>query len=255
MLMVHGVEAFSDNYIWVIHDKKHAYVVDPGQSLPVEQFLSANQLSLEGILITHWHPDHIGGVDALCQNRNIPVFGPKSAHIPQITNIVSDGQSINLAPWGLTLHIIEVPGHTLDHIAFNESEKHWLFCGDTLFASGCGRMFEGQPKQFLQSLNKLRALNDATQVFCAHEYTLANIAFAKAVEPKNIALEQRLQQCRQLRQQKLPTVPSTIGLEKQCNPFLRTSEPDVISQALNQGACSDQSVDVFATLREWKDNF
>lgn len=255
MLVVHGVNAFSDNYIWVIHDKQIAYVVDPGESQGVEAFLKEHKLTLQGILITHWHPDHTGGIDALCKKRDIPVIGPKSEHIPQITQTVVDGQAITLPELALTLDVLGVPGHTLDHIAFHAPKEHWLFCGDTLFASGCGKMFEGEPAQFLRSLNKLKALPDDTQVYCAHEYTLANLAFAKAVEPKSIELEKRLQQCQELRQKGLPTLPTSISLEKLCNPFLRTDQPDVISQALNQGACSDQGSDVFATLREWKDNF
>jgi hydroxyacylglutathione hydrolase len=253
MLKISAISAFSDNYIWAIIAEDQCFVVDPGDAKPVFTFLEEHQLTLAGILITHWHGDHTGGIDELVKHFQVDVFGPASNNIPQITHTLADGNSLEVL--GRSFDVFTVPGHTLDHIAYYNKEESLLFCGDTLFAAGCGRIFEGTPDMLHQSLKKLAALPKETAVYCTHEYTLANLAFACAVEPSNAQLALRLDECTALRKENKNTLPSSIALELSTNPFLRVTEPEVIEQALNQGASSDKPVDVFACLREWKNNF
>jgi hydroxyacylglutathione hydrolase len=249
--------AFSDNYIWVLHDGQRALVVDPGESDGVLAWLAEHRLTLETILITHHHADHTGGVAALREATGARVIGPASEPMPE--PLLRVGATDTVSALGLDWTVIEVPGHTAGHIAYfcpDVDGKPLLFCGDTLFSAGCGRLFEGTPAQMLDSLTRLAQLPGATRVCCTHEYTLSNLRFALAVEPGNAELAQHAVHCTQLRSGNLPTLPSSITLEKQINPFLRTHVPAVADAAGAHapGAVSD-AVSVLATLREWKNNF
>ncbi len=253
---VSGVPAFNDNYIWVLHDGRHAAVVDPGEGFPVQRFLKENGLALAAILITHHHGDHVGGVEELlqAQSRPVPVYGPRSEAIAGVTRPVGEPATVALPELDATFRILDVPGHTAGHIAYFGHGA--LFCGDTLFACGCGRLFEGTPDQMAASLDKLAALPENTAVYCAHEYTLSNIAFAKAVEPDNLQLRERAADAAETRRRGLPTVPSTIGLELRTNPFLRCREPSVVRAVVSQtGTQPTDRVAVFAALRQWKNTF
>ncbi len=257
MLQIIAVPAFNDNYLWLFHlpGSQQAYVVDPGDAQPVEAALTRHDLQLAGILVTHHHLDHTGGIAHLLAERDIPVYGPLSDKIPAITHPLHEGQRLSLDS-GLDFDILEVPGHTLDHIAYFSAAHQTLFCGDTLFAGGCGRMFEGQPRQMQASLSKLAQLPVDTRVYCAHEYTQANLEFAVAVEPDNAQLQQRVQRVKGLRSEHKATVPSTIQQELQTNPFLRVAEQSVIEAAKNHNhSGSLEPWEVFAVLRRWKDNF
>lgn len=258
-LNVIPVPAFHDNYIWLFHfdNDANAYVVDPGDANVVEAALTQNELQLSGILITHHHPDHTGGIDQLLSKHSVPVYGPAGGSVPQVTVPMKD-QTFKLDN-GLIFSTMTVPGHTLDHIAyFSEpaGEDPLLFCGDTLFAGGCGRLFEGSPQQMHHSLSRLTQLPSNTRVYCAHEYTLSNLAFAKAVEPKNTQLLERIQTEKARRQQNIPTIPTTIGLELSTNPFVRSDQDAVIraAEAHCQHALAEEH-EVLATVRQWKDSF
>lgn len=255
-LNVLTVPAFHDNYLWLIHNGKHAVAVDPGDAAPILAALQQHGLSLTAILLTHHHADHIGGVPALLQHFKTPVYGPRHDNIDCIGKPLDEGDIVHIGELPLSLKVIEVPGHTKGHIAYYTSGQGWLFCGDTLFAGGCGRLFEGTPQQMTASLAKLAALPDDTQVFCAHEYTLANLKFALEVEPENPALLSRIESERQKRQYDIPTVPSTIGLEKATNPFLRYRETAIVRYLQATGRLeSDDPVMAFAALREWKNTY
>lgn len=253
-LSVLTVPAFSDNYLWLIHDGIHAAAVDPGDAAPIQAALERHNLKLAAILLTHHHPDHVGGVGDLLKGRAIPVFGPSKEAITGITIPLAEGAEATVPELGLSLKVLDVPGHTAGHIAYHASAQHWLFCGDTLFAGGCGRLFEGTPAQMLDSLGKLAALADETQVFCAHEYTLSNLRFANEVEPGNAALQARIVTEQARRGQGVPTVPSSIGVEKATNPFLRSAEAEVRQRLVEAGKLAAQAdqVAAFAALREWK---
>lgn len=256
MLNVLTVPAFNDNYLWIIHDGVHAAVVDPGDAAPIIEGLAQHKLSLVAILLTHHHGDHVGGVAKLLQEREVPVFAPRNDPISNVTHPLGEGDIVNIPELDLTLSVLDVPGHTLGHIAYVAQKQGWLFCGDTLFAGGCGRIFEGTPKQMLASLEKLAALPDDTLVYCAHEYTVSNLRFALAAEPGNAALSARLQAELAKREQDISTVPSTIGLEKSTNPFLRARKSAIAQQLINEGRATDNDpVTVFTALREWKNNF
>ncbi|MCK9506048.1 MAG: hydroxyacylglutathione hydrolase [Porticoccaceae bacterium] len=258
-LDIKPIKAFSDNYLWLGSDSRSnkAFVVDPGDAAPVQAFLDKHALSLSAILITHHHPDHTGGVDALKSRYQCPVYGPDSPNIPQVDNKLREGDRFSL--WGHSVDVIEVPGHTLDHIAyFIELAPHCpaLFCGDTLFAGGCGRLFEGTPQQMLNSLNKIAQLPENTLIYCAHEYTLANLNFAIAVEPHNIQLANRIKDAKSLREQNLPTVPSRLAEELATNPFMRSGCASVREVAATRLARTPQDdAEIFAAIRQWKDNF
>jgi hydroxyacylglutathione hydrolase len=255
-LNVLTVPAFNDNYLWLIHDGQHAAVVDPGDAAPILAALKANQLTLTAILTTHHHADHVGGVARLLQSFDVPVYGPARDRIANVTVPLKENDVVTLDDLGLSLRVIDVPGHTLGHIAYYAEEPGWLFCGDTLFAGGCGRLFEGTPAQMLSSLDKLAALPEATKVYCAHEYTVSNLRFAQAAEPDNSAIVQRLQEEQAKREQQIPTVPSSIGLEKKTNPFLRAREQSLVRNLLLQNKLQgSDTVTAFAALREWKNNF
>lgn len=251
-----ALPAFADNYIWMLHDGARAVVVDPGDAAPVHEALDRLHLDLVGILVTHHHGDHIGGVSSLRPRLQGPVYGPAREDIPAPFTPLTEGDTVQLL--GLSFTVLDVPGHTAGHIAYvqrDTSTRPLLFCGDTLFSAGCGRLFEGTPAQMHDSLSKLAALPADTRVCCTHEYTLSNLRFAAAVEPANTARAAYQARCEDLRRQGQPTLPSSIALECQINPFLRCTEPAVAAAARAQGAPDDTAVAVLAALREWKNRF
>ena len=258
-LAVLTVPAFKDNYLWLIHDGVHAAVVDPGDGEPILEALRANGLTLTAILLTHHHADHTGGVPLLLEQGAVPVFGPRNDGIEAVTHPLGEGDRVQVPGLDLRFSVVDVPGHTLGHIAYvrEDDEVHWLFCGDTLFGAGCGRLFEGTPAQMAASLGKLAALPDDTLVYCAHEYTLSNLRFAEAVEPDNRALQMRVAADSQARGTHLPTVPSTIAIEKATNPFLRYREAAIVGSLVAAGRLGRDAgpVEAFAALREWKNVF
>jgi hydroxyacylglutathione hydrolase len=248
------LRAFSDNYIWTIRDAGHAAVVDPGDARPVLDYLRQEKLQLVAILNTHHHADHVGGNAVLLAHRAVPVFGPHDPRITEVTHRLRDGERMTLPHFGLEFEVLEIPGHTRTHIAFHGAGM--LFCGDTLFAAGCGRLFEGTPAQMHASLGKLLALPDATRVYCGHEYTLANIRFARAAEPGNRALAELEDKVRGLRERDLPSLPSTIAQEKATNPFVRCTEAEVVANASRHaGQPLGDPVSVLGAIREWKNQF
>jgi hydroxyacylglutathione hydrolase len=279
-----AIPAFADNLIWMLHDGRQAIVVDPGAAAPVADALRERGLRLAAILVTHHHADHIGGLRELSgllggpaagaapgRSQESPrplggtapypatggcIFGPAHERMPIEVIKVSEGTRFDLL--GLDVRVLDVPGHTAGHVAYVVTEAGkapWLFCGDTLFSAGCGRLFEGTPVQMNESLGKLAALPGETRVCCAHEYTLANLRFARTVEPHNAALAAYEARCQALRAEGTWTLPSTIATEREVNPFLRAREPEVAASALAHGAASTAAPDVFATLREWKNTF
>jgi hydroxyacylglutathione hydrolase len=256
-LNVRSVRAFSDNYIWLIESpasSTQVVAVDPGEAAPVQAALQAQGLSLAAILLTHHHPDHIGGVPELLRDWPVPVIGPEDPRIDTRTQTVHEGQRCELPGLGLSFEILEVPGHTLSHIAFYGHGA--LFCGDTLFSAGCGRMFEGTPPQMNASLNRLRDLAPSTRMFCGHEYTTANLKFAHAVEPANPAVAAYRIEVERVRAAGLPSLPSNMALEIQVNPFLRCDEPAVRAAAEGHaGRSLSAPAEVFGVLRAWKDQF
>jgi hydroxyacylglutathione hydrolase len=255
-LSVLAIPAFADNYLWLIHDGVHAVAIDPGDAAPVMAALQARKLSLVAILLTHHHADHVGGVPGLLERFPVPVFGPRGEPIDPVTIKLAEGDLAEIPELQLKMAVLDVPGHTRGHIAYVAPEQGWLFCGDTLFAGGCGRLFEGTPAQMAQSLAKLAALPDAMQVFCAHEYTLSNLRFAEAVEPANAALVERIAVEKAKRERGEPTIPSTIAAEKATNPFLRYREPAILDKLISTGKlASKEPIAAFAALREWKNSY
>ncbi len=258
-LSVLTVPAFKDNYLWIIHNGANAAVVDPGDAEPILHALQAHGLTLTAILLTHHHADHIGGVPRLLEHAGVPVFGPRNDGIDAVTHPLGEGERVAVPGLDLAFSVLDVPGHTLGHIAYVRETPgaHWLFCGDTLFGAGCGRLFEGTPAQMAASLAKLAALPDDTLVYCAHEYTLSNLRFAEAVEPGNVALKMRVANDSRMRGTNLPTVPSNIAIEKATNPFLRATEPGIVETLVDAGrlAPGADAVAAFAALREWKNVF
>jgi hydroxyacylglutathione hydrolase len=253
-LIVHTIPAFTDNYIWLFHqpNNNRAYVVDPGDASPVIEALNRLGLSLAGIIVTHHHPDHVGGIHQLLDKYPVPVYGPGG--ITQVTHLMNDGDALHLAE--IEFRVLAVPGHTLDHLAYFAASEPLVFCGDTLFAGGCGRLFEGTPEQMRYSLSRLAALPSETLIYCTHEYTQANLQFALAVEPGNKALLQRVIQVDLQRQQHQATIPSILAEELSSNPFLRSDKPCVIKAAEQySGEITVSEDQVFTIIRRWKDHF
>tara|TARA_R110001592_G_scaffold18703_1_gene77263 strand:+ start:10364 stop:11143 length:780 start_codon:yes stop_codon:yes gene_type:complete len=259
MLEFIALPAFQDNYIWLILDSKRqeAAVVDPGDALPVITWLGRHpEYQLRHILVTHHHRDHTGGLATLKAATDCRIWGPAIGSITSLDRRLNDGDEITVL--GKTLQVIAVPGHTLDHIAFycDDHEDSWLLSGDTLFAGGCGRLFEGTAAQMHASLERLKALPDSTRVYCAHEYTQANLRFARAVEPANNDIKVRMEVVDDLRSAGRITLPSSIGLEKRTNPFMRAQEPDVVAAAAQrQNASVPSGAETLAVIRAWKDQF
>ncbi|MBX3629141.1 MAG: hydroxyacylglutathione hydrolase [Nitrosomonas sp.] len=257
-LKIYPLPAFRDNYIWIIHTTVHAVIVDPGDAAPVIDYLESHHLQPIAILITHHHSDHTGGNLQLLERYNLPVYGPLQEKIPTVTHPVREGDRIQLTPLALTFDVLEIPGHTRGHIAYFTATqlRNMLFCGDTLFACGCGRIFEGTPQQMYDSLQKLASLPDDTLVYCTHEYTLGNISFARVAEPGNDELRKLEQQAKKMRQQHLPTLPTDMATEKACNPFLRCQHLEIIHAAEQfTGEKLIDPVEVFTALRKWKNVF
>ena len=250
MLHIVPIPAFEDNYIWLLHNEKHAVVIDPGDALPVIDFLQKNKLTLSAILITHHHNDHIGGVAELLEFADVKVYAPQYEAFAFKHTAVAENDTITLAEIDLQLCVMWLPGHTLGHIAFYNDD--YLFCGDTLFSAGCGRLFEGTPAQMLHSLNRLKQLNFATKVFCTHEYTAKNLAFALTLEPSNQALINRQKHVQQLRQRQLPSLPTTIGLELGTNPFLRCNQPEICQKSKAE---NNQELSVFTAIRVLRNHY
>jgi len=256
MLQISPVRAFADNYIWLIHaplDARQVVVVDPGDATPVRQFLSGKGLQLAGILMTHHHPDHVGGVAELLRDHPVQAFGPANERIPGEPQRMREGDRAQFPTLGLDFTVLDVPGHTAGHIAYVGHGA--VFCGDTLFSAGCGRLFEGTAEQMADSLAKLAALPEATLVYCAHEYTLNNLGFALAVEPDNAAAAAYLETCRAKRSRNEATVPSSIGQERNVNPFLRCHRHNVKQAAEARAGRRLNQTEVFAVIRQWKDGF
>ncbi len=249
------IKALKDNYIWVIQSPDNrCVVVCPGEAEPVLRWLKENNCQLEAILVTHYHYDHTDGIEALVAATECKVFGPAAEVIPCNSDPVEPGDTITPASGFPSFKVIGCPGHTLGHVAFYA--QPWLFSGDTLFASGCGRMFEGTPEQFVATLDRLSRLPGDTQLYCAHEYTAANLEFALAVEPNNRFIQERIQQVSAMRAKGIATIPTLLSNEHNTNPFLRTDSFDVRKAAQKRlGSKISRKEDVFAVIRKWKDSF
>ena len=261
MFEVIPIPAFKDNYLWLVVNRlnQNCLVVDPGSAEPIFEYIKRHKLNLTAVLVTHNHWDHVNGIPDLCnQFSNIDVYGPAKEDIDSVTIPLSGNEEIYLSAIGLTFSVLSVPGHTHGHIAYLNTgmEQPVLFCGDTIFSSGCGRLFNGTIEQLFASLNVLRRLSPATLVYCAHEYTLKNIAFAKAVEPKNEGLKAREAEVKGLLSSGKPTLPTTMGTELMVNPFLRLANPVVRTSAEQfAGHKVSSSLEVLQVLRAWKDIF
>jgi hydroxyacylglutathione hydrolase len=260
MLTIKPIPAFNDNYIWSISNNNQAVVVDPGCAQSVSDYLDQHQLNLTAILITHHHADHTGGITELVDRFRCSVFGGNQSQVAGISQFIAEGEEICLLNGRLKLKLMKVSGHTLDHVAFFNNE--YLFCGDTLFSAGCGRLFEGTAEQMFVSLKKISQLPASTLVFPTHEYTLANIEFALTVEPQNKALNDYAIKVRELRQNNIPSLPTSIALEKNVNPFLRAHEPSIQNKLVLLGKLTNEELDeptadlkTFSELRRLKDNF
>ena len=258
------IPAFQDNYIWAVSDGRHVLIVDPGDSAPVIAFCHSMRLRIGAILLTHHHLDHVGGVGDLLSSDlvdpDIEVYGPARENVQHVTRKLHDGDSMAITQPAFSARVLDVPGHTSGHIAYfqdaiDDAPPH-LFCGDTLFASGCGRLFEGTPGQMLESLDRLASLDGATEVHCAHEYTLSNIDFSVACDPSNADIVQWQKTARALREAGRPTLPTTIAHENRVNPFLRCGEQSLQATLVSEFAlASTDRLAAFTLLRSWKNNF
>lgn len=258
MITITPVPAFEDNYLWVLHNHQYAIVVDPGDANAVTQYLQAHQLQLAGILVTHHHADHTGGVAQLKQRYNCSVWGPKNDPVNHLDYSCGHGDVVEIESLKLQFEVLAVSGHTKGHIAYflpkSEANANALFCGDTLFSAGCGRLFEGTAEQMWDSMQKITQLPSDTQVFPAHEYTLSNLDFAQKVEPQNQAITEHIQKVKKLRAQGQPSLPSNLALEMSINPFIRVTQPTVIQAAQRrQAEALSSPAEVFAVIRRWKD--
>ncbi|NEZ05075.1 hydroxyacylglutathione hydrolase [Wenzhouxiangella sp. XN201] len=253
-LSIDAIPTLETNYVWALHDGRHALLVDPGEAGPPLAWLAENELQLAALLITHHHWDHTDGIDDIIARHPVPVYGPDDLRIPQVDHPLREGDHVEIDSPRSRFEILSVPGHTSIHLAY--FGHRLVLCGDTLFSAGCGRLFEGTPEQMLASLDKLADLPGDTRVFCAHEYTVANCRFALAVEPDNQDLKERLHEVETLRENGKITLPSNIGAERRFNPFLRAREPGVIKAVQEHDpGCGTEPVEIFAALRRWKDNF
>ena len=255
MINIEPIKAFDDNYIWLMTTNEGSIVIDPGESKNLLKAIEKKNIKLDAILITHHHYDHTGGIEELLMKYpNLKVYGPNN-NIDLIKSRLRDGELLNII--GIDFEVIEIPGHTLDHIAYyaNINNSPILFCGDTLFAGGCGRVFEGTFDQMYESLMKLKKLPKNTRIYCGHEYTINNLKFAKAVEPDNIDLIKRYDEALDLRKNNIPTLPSTILIELKTNPFLRAGENNVKKIISNKFKTGFSEKEIFSALRQWKDNF
>jgi len=260
-LSIKPIHAFKDNYIWTISQahSPHVVFVDPGDAKVCIQYLEKHNKILSSILITHHHADHIGGINELvsyCEKNNttINIYAPYKEDIPHATHRLYENDLVELSEFNISFSVIELPGHTLGHIAYYHEDI--LFCGDTLFSGGCGRLFEGTPKQMLHSLNKLKCLPSRTRVYCTHEYTLANLEFALTVDPTNLELIEYYNQVKTLRESNKISLPSSILREKLINPFLRCSDPNISKSAHeHSGELIDNELAAFTQIRKWKDNY
>lgn len=264
-MRIDAISAFRDNYIWVIRAPQETsatqdsapepcVIVDPGDAKPVLAWLQAHQCKPEAILLTHHHWDHSGGVADILAHYPCPVYSGQASDVDSVSKCLQEGEQLSLLGGDLVLEVIDCPGHTLDHIAFVNPAL--AFVGDTLFAAGCGRMFEGEAQQFYHSLQKIAQLPADCKIYCAHEYTAANLAFAAAVEPDNLAIQQRIATVQEQREQGQATVPSELACEHATNPFLRCHLPSVQHAAEQHSQKSLKTpADVFAVIRQWKDNF
>ena len=254
MLSVEPIKAFEDNYIWLVTTNEGSIVVDPGESSKIIKLIDENKISLKGIFVTHHHYDHTDGLKDLSRKLNIDIYGPNN-NINEINKRVKNSDHISIL--GIDFEIIEVPGHTLDHIAFysfNDGEPI-LFCGDTLFAGGCGRIFEGTYEQMFESLNKLSSLPKSTKIYCGHEYTLSNLKFAIEADSSNKDLIKEYEQIKRLRNIDCPSLPSTLDRELKINPFLRYDNYSIKNKIKKEFGISGNGLDIFTALRKWKDSF
>ena len=250
MLEITPIPAFHDNYIWLLHYHRFAVVIDPGDAKPVIEALKREQLQLRAILITHHHSDHIGGVEELVAYAKCPVYAPSYEQYPFHHEAVSEGQVVSIAALDLTFSVMWLPGHTLGHVAYLKNGA--LFCGDTLFSAGCGRLFEGTPAQMLVSLNRLKQLPIQTKVYCTHEYTARNLDFALSLEPNNQALQARKTSVTALRNANLPSLPSSIAIELETNPFLRCQAAEIIQNASTENT---DELTIFTAIRERRNHY
>jgi len=248
MLKISCLPIFTDNYIWLLQNDQQVIAVDPGDAAPLKTWLAEHQCELSGILITHHHHDHTDGLAELAQ-PDLPIYGP--AGIEYVNHVLAGNENITLL--GTTFQVIPTPGHTLDHLSYFGAGA--LFCGDTLFAGGCGRLFEGSHEQLFHSLQRLAALPPQTWVCCTHEYTLSNLRFALAVDPAHADTLKRQSIESEKRSRNLPTLPSTIALELATNPYLRVDDAAFASALAQQTGCRNTALDCFTTLRRWKDTF
>ena len=254
MLRIEPIKAYQDNYIWLVSTNEGSIVIDPGESTEILKLIDQNQIDLKGVLITHHHFDHTNGLKDLVRKKKLEVFGPNSS-IDGVNNVVKENDKFSVI--GINFEVTEVPGHTLDHIAFYSlfENESLLFCGDTLFSGGCGRVFEGTYEQMFNALKKLSEYPKNTKVFCGHEYTLSNLEFAMQVDQKNEELKSEYIKAKNLSSSNIPTLPSNLKKELKINPFLRYAHADIKDRIIKKFDAKDNDLEIFTALRKWKDNF